>query len=641
MARPFSWKPFAVAMGVTVAFGGAVLIGMLRDDPPPPKRPPAPVTPPRDAPPAEVRTGGVVLRSLNSGTDVAAEWNQIVEEIRLQPGAEFKVRDYERAQQLLARAAGTDDEAPLRENYEQMLRRRADRASEEFVASRARVEAFCRDRRYSDAYDEWELYPSALDEDGLFTALIPKEKQAVIDRAKRYHEALGTSRDALMEALRIGRACPQLAALDEDVRARLEALDRREGDAAVEVERAKMREYAAWLESKRKAETVDAALFDAAAQAPPEEAVELYVRLENADRWRAIRERARVQYERGEFAAAMHDLETLLDNDRIDAATVELLNRTYERGALASTAMQIYERTLARHPANGDLYVSLLRLAMQTHQSARAHELIDKAPRTMVHAEFPRLVRTLQTAESAFPGTPPAPYPFKRYVVVSDLDEAAKRRIAEFMAGVYEEYAVVFRYPKNETLKFYVKAFAKEVDFRTYYEAVTGASELGKSYRVEGFYDDTVKELVVYKTDKMWETMRHEGFHQYVDYFVKDCPTWFNEGYASYFETSTADGPRDNPSRAAAVADGLARDLLPPLKDLLLMKAETFRSHPYSAHLYAQSWSFIYFLIVSGRKDVLDRYFEALMRGRDLRQAYDEAFEGRGLEDEWLRAVRG
>ena len=642
MAPRFRWKPFAVAMGATLGLGVVLVASILRHDPPP-KKPPPPPPSAAKPPPAETRMGGVVLKKLDGGSDTAAEWNRMIDEIWMQPGREIKPRHYGQAQELLARAEGTADEAPIRENYERMLRRRADRASEEFLAMRERVEALCRERRFSDAYDEWELYPAALDEDGIFTSLIPREKQAVVDRAKRYHLALVSAdpaRDALMEALRIGRASAALAALDDDVRARIEAIDRREGDAAAGAERAKMREYAAWLESKRRPETVDPALFDRAATLPPEEAVALYVRLENADRWRATRERARVQYERGEFAAAMHDLETLLSNDRIDAGTVALLNRTYERGALIATAAQIYEETLKRHPSNGDVYVSLLRIAMQTHQTARAKALIDGAPRTMVHSEFPDLVKNFQAAESAFPGKQPAPYPYERYVIVTDMSETAARKFAEFMAGVYEEYRRVFPYAKNETLKFHVKVFFKEQDFQTYRYALTGGSDHGKHSRTLGFYDDTVKELVLFNAEDMWETMRHEGFHQYMDYFVKDCPTWFNEGYASYFETSTADGPADNPPRAAALRDALLGDLVPPLNELLLMKAEAFRSHAYSAHLYAQSWSFIHFLMTTGRKDVLDRYFEALTRGRDMPQAYDEVFAGRGLEAEWLAAVR-
>jgi hypothetical protein len=39
--------------------------------------------------------------------------------------------------------------------------------------------------------------------------------------------------------------------------------------------------------------------------------------------------------------------------------------------------------------------------------------------------------------------------------------------------------------------------------------------------------------------DYLFETVRHEGFHQFVDFhFGRTFPTWLNEGLAMYFETA-------------------------------------------------------------------------------------------------------
>jgi tetratricopeptide (TPR) repeat protein len=573
----------------------ALLVALIGcGDPPTPPPKPAPPPPVRaPEPPKTYEVGGVRINKLNSGSDVAREWNQLVDMIWMQPGKEFKARHFETAQQLLERARGTPDYAPLKDNFDQMLKRMAGRASEEFAATRVRAEALCAEHRYSQAWEAWDLYPSKLDEAGTFTAMIPAEQAAIVERARVYVEQLPDA--SLLDGLRVGRAGKQLEALDAAVRARLDALDRAEEEKLAERDRTLMQEAARTMTGE------------------PD---------------------PRAHFEADRFAAAMVDLEKLFKQDRIGAETVALMNRICERSAYIGVAIKIYQEALTRLPENGDLYVGLLRLMLRTHQYARAHALIDAAPRRMVHPDFAKLIHTLQRAERAFAGRQPPGYPFKRYVVITDLDEARTREIAEFMDGLYREYAQLFPYAKNETLKFYVKVFAKEIDFRTYYAAKTGGSELGKSYRVGGFYDGEIKELVLYDGETMRRTMRHEGFHQYVDYFVTDCPPWFNEGYASYFETSTASKPVNNPERAAAAREGIAREFVPPLRETLTMKESPWRSHTYSAHLYAQAWSFIYHLETTGRGELLKKYFEELMRGRkpDIEPLA-------ALEESWRRSV--
>jgi hypothetical protein len=79
------------------------------------------------------------------------------------------------------------------------------------------------------------------------------------------------------------------------------------------------------------------------------------------------------------------------------------------------------------------------------------------------------------------------------------------------------------------------------------------------------------------------------------------------------------------------------------MKEIFMMSGDVFRAK--GALHYGSSWSVIYWFNKSGRKQVLDRYFEALMEGKDQQQAFDAIF-GPGKENIneldalWRRAIR-
>lgn len=114
---------------------------------------------------------------------------------------------------------------------------------------------------------------------------------------------------------------------------------------------------------------------------------------------------------------------------------------------------------------------------------------------------------------------------------------------------------------------------------------------------VAGLYSRVLKQLIIWNLpDKqdMLETIRHEGFHQYLDRFLPDPPTWVNEGLAVYHEN------------ARSVRGRLKFGQLHPRRLALLMERgfiplETFvhQSHPeyYAGGLrsYAQAWALIHF----------------------------------------------
>jgi hypothetical protein len=158
-----------------------------------------------------------------------------------------------------------------------------------------------------------------------------------------------------------------------------------------------------------------------------------------------------------------------------------------------------------------------------------------------------------------------------------------------------------------------------------------------------GAYVPNLKELVLWRSDQMTETLRHEAFHQFLDGYVSECPPWFNEGFASYFEVARGGRPADHPIRIREIAERFQN--APPLEKLLSMSLREFQTYPDLSVLYAQSWSFIHYLIKSGNRWMLDRYFDALSAGRGPAEAFREAFEtGKvdfaTIDAQWRAAAR-
>lgn len=762
--------------------------------------------------------GGLMLTRLNTGTPVAADWNQLAHEIWQQPGREMTQRHFLRARDLLKAARDTPDEPLIRDNYDRMLSTLKGKAKTEFDFYKKESAKLCERKRFGDAWDSWEWFPNAVDNTGVFTAQIPEEQAAIVEQARAHFadlkarvadfEAGAKFEEAkllLLESLLMGEVEP-LKPLLAEARKRLDELSRNEEKAIHEAELGRMKEFdrrekerleaATRAEEKRSrvwdfvrqrnvegARTVlrteilkeasnppvlerlkameailaaveqmyvaaektlaaksgetrklafatrtlegkirsaakgrvemtvdrrdvsertvdlafselpalvpdprlkglamllaedadgalaefekagDAALSAFVRQSPAvleksaddmmnvaaglmekgeyEKAAELYstLSLVPAKKLDAILKRAECYFNQSLFPAAMLDLEQVFAGGKPPRAAIELLNNTYERAALIEKAVELYEAALKADPKNDKVAEALLRLYVKTHRYDDADKLVGSLTReARFNPHFNQILQIMQHSRGAFKGKSPNVAPFGRYIVETNAGQELAQKWAQDMDAIYREYLKVFPYSKNETLRFYVKIFEKEYDFRTYF----GGNEVGKTFRIEGFYQDVGKELVLYKCDGMYETMRHEGFHQYLDYYVNDCPIWFNEGYASFFETSTADKPVYNETRAKSAREALSANLVPGLKEMLLMSARDWQGHTYAAHLYGESWSFIYFLTKTGRRKILDQYFMELMRGKSQKAAFDAVFKPMdlpALEKEWREAV--
>ena len=363
-----------------------------------------------------------------------------------------------------------------------------------------------------------------------------------------------------------------------------------------------------------------------------------------AERKDALRGRARALYQMNDFMGAVADIDALFELDDFSDGTIELLNQAYKRSALIDKATRMFEKANARRPESAAILKNLIGLYMQVHEFQKAKEALKRADKVQGGGrELANLAHDLGVAlEPAFPGKT-FKAQFGRYDVETNVSQEYTTKMARFMDKVYQSYIKVFPYKKNETLRFHLKLFSTEGEFFSYFKRSNGTDPAGPHGKVLAYYASRTKELVGWNADDIEETLQHEGLHQYFDYFIENCPVWFNEGYASFFETSTADQVRFNDERHRTAQWLHAKNELPTMKEIFMMNWAVFRAK--GAMHYGSSWSVIYWFVKSGRKQILDRYFEALMEGKDQQQAFDAIF-GPGKEDvdeftgRWKKAVR-
>jgi hypothetical protein len=142
----------------------------------------------------------------------------------------------------------------------------------------------------------------------------------------------------------------------------------------------------------------------------------------------------------------------------------------------------------------------------------------------------------------------------------------------------------------------------------------------------------------------MMRTVRHEGFHQYLDRVIPDAPDWLNEGLAEYFEAARLENGTWMPAdRHPLHLETLSQNSTTPLPAFLFGSYEEFHAKP-RLH-YAQAWAFVTLLRHSTpeNKQIFQKLWTALHdQGAHgaLTLAFPESDLGR-LERElavWLRA---
>ncbi len=235
----------------------------------------------------------------------------------------------------------------------------------------------------------------------------------------------------------------------------------------------------------------------------------------------------------------------------------------------------------------------------------------------------------------------------RHYLIQTDISQDLCDQIAAEAEKIFSVYATAFGSEPRES-RFPVLVFGNDQDY----------FKFGGRPRTGGYYNPFVKKLVIRGKPKMRDnfiTLHHEGFHQFLDYYLERPPQWFNEGFGDYFGPSEVlAGPRGglkpnpNPWRLPLIRTAVARGMVKPFKEItMLVQAELYDPKTIAVN-YAQAWSMIYFLMMAKPESnfpyrlILRNYYQALRQGQGVQTAYQSSF-GRTnvqqLEKEWKQFI--
>lgn len=295
-----------------------------------------------------------------------------------------------------------------------------------------------------------------------------------------------------------------------------------------------------------------------------------------------------------------------------------------------TTRIAVYERLVGELPGDADAWIGLVMSQLLAGDVAAAQASCDRALASGIDGEaLDELPRMLAKARTG-PGFARAfVHESANYVVKSDIDRetcaAAARMLEESYRSYRQRLAPV---PGVERRKFQVFLFGGEAGYLDYAADVLG----DEPDNTAGVYSPLLKQLLIWNLPdraEMFATVRHEGFHQYLDRLVAEPPIWFNEGMAEYYELADLVGGewKEGQVHAGHVALLRARpgDWL-PLARFFALGYEEFYGERAPLH-YAQAWLVVHHLR-HGPKESRARFdalWAALLAGKPADEAMQAA----------------
>jgi hypothetical protein len=225
------------------------------------------------------------------------------------------------------------------------------------------------------------------------------------------------------------------------------------------------------------------------------------------------------------------------------------------------------------------------------------------------------------------------------YIIYSERSQEEANKVKINIEAVYNFYSKFFPYQRKDKKKYPVYVFNSFGSFADY---AIDSGEVPPHPGLLGLYAPMLDHLLIrgdISEYQMFNTLYHEGLHQYLDYYIKDAPIWFNEGLATFFECSYFEGGNFkagviNKGRLEGLLAGLDGKVpgasIRPLKDFMLSDAAEFMGNIGNQAIlnYSQAWSMIYFLLMNPEmmEKYLKPYFKLLKDGNSKEEAFQATF---------------
>jgi hypothetical protein len=221
------------------------------------------------------------------------------------------------------------------------------------------------------------------------------------------------------------------------------------------------------------------------------------------------------------------------------------------------------------------------------------------------------------------------------YQVLAQSGTEIGGQVNGYMNAMLQVYS---RYFSNWTTKdgARVVVFSNRDDFRAYSRDSIGMTHPGLAGYCHLKTDEdgnTFYELVTYESPQIWQTLAHEGFHQFIGYELgQQIPVWLNEGMAQYFESCQVKYGRLVPGgldkNKLAIAQALIRQKRAlSVSELLAMNRETFYANPNVT--YPMSWALVYYLMQRDGTYYLNNSFRHFLQDLKFNQDSIRSFQRR------------
>jgi tetratricopeptide (TPR) repeat protein len=204
-----------------------------------------------------------------------------------------------------------------------------------------------------------------------------------------------------------------------------------------------------------------------------------------------------------------------------------------------------------------------------------------------------------------------------RFVVVGDTSQKVCYDAAALLESMQTKYAAAVGPAPPSRGKARVYVFSGRQGYLDY------AADLGvTAHSTAGVYLPALRELMIWIPIDMTDfadTVRHEGFHQYLHRLVETAPVWFNEGYAEVMGGGGPEGVRDAKRDARFVKDFM------PVSELVAMRQPAFIA--VAGVAYTESRYLVDFLRRTKNaklKTVLADYFAAVVSGLSQEEANEK-----------------
>jgi len=308
-------------------------------------------------------------------------------------------------------------------------------------------------------------------------------------------------------------------------------------------------------------------------------------------------------------------------------AHLKLVEITYWLGR-HDDAHALLKRLIEQHPRIGAFHKEHVLLLLREGRIADARAALEKARGALGPGEELYAIETLLVKATKGPDWGRVfRHRSAHYDVLSDIDQKTCAEAARILEDSLRAYSVHLKRVRKDNRRFTVYLFSGQAGFLAHCRDALG----GASTRAAGVYSPVLKQLLIWNLpdrNAMMRTVRHEGFHQYLDRIMEEPPVWLNEGLAEYYETADYVNGR---WQIGKVRDDHLETLvhgkaLQPLEEFIRLPKHRF--YRTAGPCYAQAWALIHFFRHGPAKyrPLFEKLFEALQGDDPTSTVLDRVF---------------